>query len=241
MNIKHFLTVLSVCVLPATLLAEVPVVSVTPDRNNMTPTRVYSNPITLTGTEDGQSWSLIGFSNNGCGWTTYPLRCFTNIQEQVVDAMITTDFAISAPIESVTLDIAITTTRRTDDNIVGMSLQMSGDPTFATIAAEYPFDYSDLPAYYGETGTIKVEIDMPVANMYYRIFLNKNQSTERGWLAILHISYWESTQLTDLPEIEADERTPEYYDLRGNRVDEWPHATILIERRGKSSRKVLMP
>ncbi|MDE6383211.1 MAG: hypothetical protein K2K79_02535 [Paramuribaculum sp.] len=225
------------------LLADEMLAVFIPDKENMTPTNVYSDPIILTGDVPGQTWRLVGFSNNNNKWSSHYLRCFSNVEGQIVDATITTGFPIHGNVERVEIDAFLTSAPAGDNRIVSMTLQTCSDPSFETIDSEYPFDYSDLPEGAQSSAKIICHVDRPASGKYYRIFIGKNAPTQRGWFSIDSIRYFGSAPLgaLDTPSIDIDYE-PIYYDLTGNRLGRNTPALpgLYFIRRGSKTEKVLI-
>ncbi|MDE5800279.1 MAG: hypothetical protein K2H74_04555 [Paramuribaculum sp.] len=225
------------------LLADEALAVFTPDKENMTPTNVYSDLIILTGDVPGQSWRLVGFSNNNNKWSSHYLRCFSNVEGQIVDATITTEFPIRGDVERVEINAFLTSAPAGDNRIVSMTLQTCSDPSFETIDSEYPFDFSDLPEGAQSTAKIICNVDRPAGGKYYRIFIGKNAPTQRGWLAIDSIRYFGTEPLgaIDIP-VEDYTAEPIYYDLTGNRLgrNTPTHPGLYFIRRGSKTDKVLI-
>lgn len=225
------------------IYAEEILVTCIPDKENMTPTAVYSDIITLTGNIPGQTWQLTGFSNNNNKWNSHYLRCFSNVEGQIVDATVSTQFPIPGEVKRVEINAFLTSAPAGDNKIVSMTLQTCSDQSFSTIDAEYSFDYSDLPEGAQSYAKIICNVDQPTGGKYYRIFIGKNAPTQRGWFAIDSIRYFGTEPLgaVDIPVADnADE--PDYYDLTGNRLG---HNTptlpgLYFIRRGGKTEKVLI-
>ena len=165
--------------------AQDPVVTMTPTTSNMTSIGSYTSDFTLTQTEG--TWTIYGFNNNNLGWSTNPIRC--GRKGTASTAKISTDFAMTATINKVEIDV--TRTQTNGGAISSLTLKVSEDNTFVT-TTDYTVDVTSQPTSKGTTVTFTVDITNSVANRYYQLYfeLDDSNSSKNGFYSVDEVRYY---------------------------------------------------
>ena len=180
---KKFLLSLLCLISFMAINAEEPVVTMTPTTSNMTKTNGYTENLTLTQTEG--TWTIYGFNNYNLGWATNPMRCGRKNQNSA-EAKISTDFAITATINKIEIDVTRT---NTGGSITSLKLKVCEDNTFTT-TSDYTIDVTNQPTSKKGKATFSVDITEPSANKYYQLYFDIKGGTNNGLLAVDAVRYY---------------------------------------------------
>lgn len=197
---RKFLLLLTTLFTLSAAYAQDPVVSITTVKANQgTSVNQYTqttNKALVNPNDATQSWTTYGFSNNNKGWDN--IRCGNkNAGTNGYTATLKTDFAVSASINKVSIELARFQTGA-NDKITSIKLLVADDAgmTNATTAAEI----TDLSAFLaltkstnstmGTTCTYDFNIENPAPNKYYQLAFELPKTTNNGIAALLKIDYY---------------------------------------------------
>ena len=151
----------------------------------------------VNSSDNTQTWSTYGFSSNNNGWKN--IRCGNkNAAAAGYTATVTTDFAISAAVNKVTITLARFQTGVTD-KITSIKLLMADDasmtnPTevgsvtdFTDFLALTKTSSSGTPT---STCTYDFTVSDPVAGKYYQLAFEMPKTTNNGVVGLLQIDYY---------------------------------------------------
>ena len=182
---KKVLLLLSALFTFGTVMAADPVVSITTvAANQAQKISSYTGEFQLQEPGSDFSWTVKNFNNNNSSWTN--IRCGSKNGES--SATITTDFAISASISTVEVEVGCwqTTTNNTPNSVL---LLVSGNADMSE-ATTYSFNTSELPTAKNGVETVTVSIDAPAANMYYQLVFNMPKTSTNGIYSVNSIKYY---------------------------------------------------
>lgn len=192
---RKILLLLSFLTLFSTAYAQDPVVSITTVKTNQTTNsgNYASNGKLTDPTNSVQTWSTFGFNFNSGTWGNIRLGT-TNTSLSPYTATITTDFAISANVNKVEIDVKRITAldAANKNNLTSLKLLVSANSDMSE-ATEYDIDYSalgDAAKAANATTTFSVDIPQPEANKYYQIAFGVPTAGKNGWLAVEAIKYY---------------------------------------------------
>lgn len=193
---RKILLLLSFLTLFSTAYAQDPVVSITTVKANQgTKTNQYTEAATLVNAANpNQVWNTFAFSSNSGSWDN--IRC--GRKNNASTGTITTNFAISASINKITIKLARFQSG-TNDKITSISLLVGDDAdmTNATTAATIT-DFTDFMALSKtsstatptSTCTYDFEIANPQANKFYQLSFDMPSATNNGVVGVLQIDYY---------------------------------------------------
>ncbi|MDE7426819.1 MAG: chitobiase/beta-hexosaminidase C-terminal domain-containing protein [Muribaculaceae bacterium] len=156
----------------------------------------YNKSWTLT--QDGDQWTLTGFSNNSNGWTD--VRFGTKTKANVVDGSITSMFTIDGTVDQVVLNGRLQKTGNLD-KWKNCYLQSSTDPSFTTLTNNVAVEKSSFST---TDADVTVNLTTPATNEYFRLYIeNDGVSTNNGWFALKSMTFNGTLGGSDEPRVEA--------------------------------------
>lgn len=167
--------------------AQDPVVSITTEvANQRSNVGAYNTSWKLGASGSDQTWTVYAFNNNQNSTSWNDARCGWKTNASV--ATISTDFAISAAIDKVTIDVT-RIKNGANDKITSLKLLVSATADFAE-ATEYEADVTEIPTATNGKATLTINVTSAVANQYYRLSFDLPKATNNGWLSVKSISYY---------------------------------------------------
>ena len=167
--------------------AQNPVVSITTEvANQRNKVGAYNTSWKLGASGSDQTWTVYAFNNNQNSTSWNDARCGWKTNASV--ATISTDFAISAAIDKVTIDVT-RIKNGTNDKITSLKLLVSATADFAE-ATEYEADVTEIPTATNGKATLTINVTSAVANQYYRLSFDLPKAANNGWLSVKSISYY---------------------------------------------------
>ena len=207
-----------------TAAAQDPVVSITTEvANQRSKVGAYNTSWKLGASGSDQTWTVYAFNNNQNSTSWNDARCGWKTNASV--ATISTDFAISAAIDKVTIDVT-RIKNGANDKITSLKLLVSATADFAE-ATEYEADVTEIPTATNGKATLTINVTSAVANQYYRLSFDLPKATNNGWLSVKSISYYGQAEegataapvisLTEnnMVTISAEEGAAIYYTTKG--------------------------
>ena len=182
---KKVLLLLSALFTFGTVMAADPVVSITTVAANQSKKiSSYTSEFQLQEPGSDFSWTVKNFNNNNNGWSN--IRCGS--KNAASSATITTDFAVSASISTVEVEVGRFQTGANDNaNSISLLVSASSDMSNAT---SYSADLSALPTAKNGVSTLTISVDAPAANMYYQVVFDMPKTTANGVFSVNSINYY---------------------------------------------------
>lgn len=151
---------------------------------------------TWTLTQDGDQWTLTGFSNNSNGWTD--VRYGTKTASNVTDGSVTSEFTIDGTVNEVVLNGYLVKTGA-KDTWQSCYLQTSANADFSTLTNNVEVDKSSFST---AAADVTVTLTTPAVNEYVRLYITPNgTSTNNGWFALKSMTF--NGSKGDAPYVEA--------------------------------------
>ena len=184
---KKVLLLLSALFTFGTVMAADPVVSITTvAANQAQKISSYTGEFQLQEPGSDFSWTVKNFNNNNSSTAWNNIRCGS--KNAANSATITTDFAVSASISTVEVEVGRFQTGANDNaNSISLLVSASSDMSNAT---SYSADLSALPTAKNGVSTLTISVDAPAANMYYQVVFDMPKTTANGVFSVNSINYY---------------------------------------------------
>lgn len=179
--------------------AQDPVVSITTVKaNQIGEVSNYTSSFKIGVTNESQTWTVSKFNNNKNGWDN--IRCGSTSNTAI--ATVTTDFAITAAINKVSLKVMRYQNNTDKPNSITLKVAASSDmvnATSYTVSDLTPFtnlkySASGAASTDANTGTIDIAIDTPTPNMYYQLEFDMPKTAKNGILGLVQVDYYGEVQ-----------------------------------------------